>query len=192
MTYKKDDEQKSLVNESQQKAIRTFIMGLNSPMMRSTLYGHEPKTLSKAFAIAQTVYYDNQHLQLERSRDLPKSHANGQQQTRKNPNFDYAKFQQPYQKQSNVKPEPMDVDESNRFKQSNSWRKPEQNTNEMKRNFETSRQYTQPLQKVQKVYQLQDDIPEQSLAVEAPSDIPDDLISNASCKTTTASAFLEE
>lgn len=189
MTYKRDDEQKSLINETQLKAIRTFIMGLNSSMMRSTLYGHEPKTLSKAFAIAQTVYYDNQHLQLERNRETSKLH--GQQQPKRNPNFDYSKPQYHAQKQANVKPEAMDVDESNRYKQSNNWRKPEQNSNEMKREVESSRQYTQPNQKKQRVYQLQDDR-EESLAVEASTHIPDDLISNASCETTTASAFLEE
>lgn len=190
MTYKKDDEQKLLIQEIQQKAIRTFIMGLNGPMMRATLYGHAPKTLSKAFAIAQTVYYDNQHLHLDRGRELPEPQVNGQQQNKKNPNL--VSSQQPFQNQVNAKPEPMDIDESNRYKQSTNWRKPDQNANEMKRSFESSRQYTQPHQKMQKIYQLQGDVPEQSLAVEAPTDIPDDLISNASCETTTASAFLDE
>lgn len=49
MTYKEKAEQKSLMIESQSKAIRTFITGLDSPLIRTTLYGNMPKTLAQAF-----------------------------------------------------------------------------------------------------------------------------------------------
>lgn len=63
MTYKEAGEQNTA--KAQQKAIFTFITGLNSPSIRNTLYDNRPGTLSKAFSIAQTVQYDNQHVKLE-------------------------------------------------------------------------------------------------------------------------------
>lgn len=63
--YKEKAEQRSLIAETQSKAIRTFITGLNSALIRTTLYGNIPVSLSKAFALAQTIQHDNQHLQLE-------------------------------------------------------------------------------------------------------------------------------
>lgn len=65
MTYKHREEQNSLTEQMQQKAIRTFIIGLKSTATRNILYGHSPKSLTAAFGIAQTVYYDGQYLQLE-------------------------------------------------------------------------------------------------------------------------------
>lgn len=65
MTYKETAEQSALITEAQGKAIRTFVTGSNSHLIRATLYGSMPKTLSQAFATAQTIQYDNQHLQLE-------------------------------------------------------------------------------------------------------------------------------
>lgn len=125
MTYKEAAEQKSLTIESQNKAIRTFITGLNSPLIRTTLYGNMPKTLTQAFAIAQTIQYDNQHLQLDQQFKMPmmKKATNDVKPTF-NPNFRYQQqqqqstqapkqnnFMQPYFKQQQ-KPTPMDVDAS--------------------------------------------------------------------------------
>lgn len=185
MTYKIDSEQKSLITETQQKAIRTFIMGLSSPMMRVTLYRHAPKTLAKAFAIAQTVYYDNQYLQLDRNRESQKCYVNKQQIQHK-PDFKY-NFENPRQKfqpKMNDKPEQMEIETSNRFKQSTNWRRPEQQTPIQKREFDGSGQHTR---KMQRINHLNDDkdIPNME-------HIPDDLISNTSEGTETASAFLEE
>lgn len=56
LDYKNEKEQKSLVAEAQKKAVRTFIVGLRSRMMRHILYGRAPMTLAEAFTIAQTVY----------------------------------------------------------------------------------------------------------------------------------------
>lgn len=72
MTYKDINEQRSLTAEAQKKAIRTFIVGLKFRMMRHILYGQQPKTLQEAYAIAQTVFYDNEHLQLEQCAIFPK------------------------------------------------------------------------------------------------------------------------
>lgn len=131
MTYKNDAEQKSLIAETQQKAIRTFIMGLNSSMMRNTLYGNTPKTLAKAFAIAQTIYYDNQHLQLDLNRDSRRTQPRIQQPNppmRYNPNFNYNRTQQATQPKNPDKVEPMEVDSSARFRQSTNWRQPNAQT----------------------------------------------------------------
>jgi len=65
MSYKETAAQEALTSETQHKAIRTFITGLNSPLIRTTLYSNMPNSLSQAFAIAQTIQYDNRHLQLD-------------------------------------------------------------------------------------------------------------------------------
>lgn len=125
MSYKEVSEQKSLIAETQQKAIRTFITGINSTLIRTTLYGNMPKTLTQAFAIAQTIEYDNQHLQLdnqlkikEQPREAEKNHFDNKPKF--HPNFRYHS-QQPIQasKQNIIphykqqpKQEPMEVDNS--------------------------------------------------------------------------------
>ena len=80
------------------------------------------------------------------------------------------------------RPEPMEIDESNRTKQSN-WRQYPQ-----KREFNSSRQHYEQPQKIQRINQLTDGTP-------TSKSTPDDLISNISgCSTETnlSSAFLEE
>lgn len=127
MCYKGADEQKSLTTETQQKAIRTFITGLNSTLIRTTLYGNMPKTLAQAFAIAQTIQYDNQHLQLDQQfkvREQPKEMKKIiDNKPVYHPNFRYQpqqstqapkRFELPHFKQQQ-KPTPMEVDESKRF-----------------------------------------------------------------------------
>lgn len=193
MTYKKEDEQKSLITEMQLKGIRTFIMGLNSSMMRSTLYGHAPKTLAKAYAIAQTVYYDSQHLHLEKIREQSKPHSQVQHQAKRNPNFDYNKSQQHQQspqRNGNGKPEPMEVDNSARFKQTTNWQQ-NKPINGQKREFESSRQHVQQPNKLQKINVNQhdenqhDENPPEENTDEICETIPDDLASNVSDESTT-------
>lgn len=91
MTYKEAAEQKSLIAETQRKAIRTFITGLNSQLIRTTLYSNMPNSLSQAFAIAQTIQYDNQHLHLElKMREQQKSMKKSvEPKPGSNPNFRY-------------------------------------------------------------------------------------------------------
>lgn len=127
MTYKEAAEQKSLITETQSKAIRTFVTGLNSQLIRTTLYSNMPQSLSQAFAIAQTIQYDNQHLQLEVK--MPEQQKNIKKfvdtKPNFNPNFRY-QSQQPNQAQRpNVaqtpqpgqqnKPTPMEVDSSGQY-----------------------------------------------------------------------------
>lgn len=204
MSYKNENEQKSLVAELQQKAVRTFIMGLHSHMIRNVLYGHGPKSLAQTFAIAQTVYYDNQHLQLDQNRDLQrmqdKIQARILQQNstpKYNPNFNY-KTQQPMQPKNFHKPEPMEIDNSNRFKQTTNWRPPNQQpiaqaNRPQKREFIPSRQYTQQPQKMQRINQLGDSEsnPNEGYEGDIHNDIPDDLISNTSHQSNTTSTFLD-
>lgn len=126
MTYKEVAEQKSLIAETQSKAIRTFITGLNSPLIRTTLYGNMPKSLSQAFAVAQTIQYDNQHLQLEfRAPDQQKFMRNATEtRPTSNPNFRY-QSQPPNQLQKpsvttnpqQQKPTPMEIDGSGQYVQ---------------------------------------------------------------------------
>lgn len=93
MSYKEPAEQKALIAETQTKAIRTFMTGLNSTLIRTTLYGNVPNSLSKAFAIAQTVQFDNQHMQLENK--TIEQQKNAKRANQMNPNF--TKYQAPQQ-----------------------------------------------------------------------------------------------
>jgi hypothetical protein len=66
-TYSKENAVKAMMTEAQQKAVRTFILGLRSSYIRQILYGRTPETLDQALAIALTVYYDSDHLRLEKT-----------------------------------------------------------------------------------------------------------------------------
>lgn len=65
LTYKLPKEQKVVINQVQIKAVRTFIIGLKSHAMRNLLYGGRCKGLSDVYKTAQTIYYDNQYLELD-------------------------------------------------------------------------------------------------------------------------------
>lgn len=170
-TYREDCEQRSLVAEAQQKAVRAFIVGLRSQVIRNILYGRTPGSLAQAFRIAQTVYYDTGYLQLEQNHESQKH----QQPKYKNINNIQAKDKQ----------EPkiglMEANNQNRFKQGN-WLKPNLQPNAVKGDNNPTRQ---DYQKFQRINQLQDD------GDGEPNEecIPDDLISNSSLHT---SAFLDE
>lgn len=131
MTYKEPAEQKSLISETQSKAIRTFVTGLNGQIIRTTLYGSMPKTLSEAFAIAQTIQYDNQHMHLEHAANEQQRNAKKFRDERSNmfnPNFRYTtnhatkpNFSATPQinQQQQPKPTPMDIDNSRQYVQRN-------------------------------------------------------------------------
>lgn len=152
MTYKEAAEQKSLIAETQSKAIRTFITGLNSALIRTTLYGNMPNSLSKAFAIAQTIQYDNQHLQLEYKVAEQQRNAKKFIETRpnSNPNFRYqtqqlnstpkSNFNAAPQIKTQQKPTPMEVDSSGQFVQK--MQSQRNDFHQMKRQREPSFQYT--------------------------------------------------
>lgn len=200
-TYTQEAEQRSLIIETQKKAIRTFIVGMKNRTMRHILYGHQPKTLSEAYSIAQTVYYDNEYLQLEQC-PAPQRIQPRIQQQHKTPHFErHDQWNQPRHNhnpdthkqwkqnnnnwgQNNNRVEPMEVDVSQRTKQTN-WRIPQQQNNGLKREDNSFRhQLTQP-RKMQRINQLTDEV----------QPIPDDLISNISNESThtnNSSAFLEE
>lgn len=152
MTYKEPAEQRSLTAETQSKAIRTFITGLNSALMRTTLYGNMPTTLSQAFAVAQTIQFDNQHLQLdyrmvEQSKNTKKLND---QRPISNPNFRYNTQPSGSNTKPNAtpalspnskpmpqhKPTPMEIDSSGQFVQ-----KTQFNQFQSKRQGEPSAQY---------------------------------------------------
>lgn len=80
-SYRTEQEQRSLVMEAQKKSIRTFIVGLRFRHMRHILYGRQPKTLSEAYSIAQTVFYDNEHLRLEQGSAMPRGQPQQQRMT---------------------------------------------------------------------------------------------------------------
>lgn len=122
MTYK------SLIAEAKLKSIRTFITGLNISFMRTTLYGNSPKSLAEAFAIVQTVFYDNQILKVDKRNNekVRSKHTYATETSKFNPNFMYGKqekamepnnfFQKPStstrQHEVEDRPVPMDVDTS--------------------------------------------------------------------------------
>lgn len=170
LTYKTAEERKALTNQAQVKAIRTFIIGLKSRAMRNILYGGKYATLSQVYTSAQTVYYDDQYLQLDQSYDMSKPSRNQmprvEQQPRMEQNqpkrfYSNAPVQnsprynlnlscnQPQQKafQSFNKAEPMDVDTSNKFKQNTTWRQSNQPNVPQKRGNDFSfRNASQPYQ----------------------------------------------
>lgn len=151
MTYKEAAEQKSLAAETQNKAIRTFITGLKSALIRTTLYGNMPESLSKAFAIAQTIQYDNQHLQLEYVAAEQQKNAKKVNETRpgSNPNFRYQSqqsnptpkpnFNGASQQRPQQKPTPMEVDSSGQYVQKTQHQS--NDFNQIKRQREPSFQY---------------------------------------------------
>lgn len=126
-----------------------------------------------AITTAQTIYYDNQYLLLDQNHGLAKSkrpnfqenypsgmprqmHAM-QQQPRKPPagfNLNMNCNQQPFQVRTFNKQEPMEVDNSNRFKQSTNWRSPNQQPN-MQTNGPPNREYDSSRQNLQKPYKMQ-------------------------------------
>lgn len=142
MSYKEKAEQKSLINENKKKAIRTFITGVNSGIIRTTLYGNMPTSLSKAFAIAQTVQYDNQHFQLDIKIQEQQRHAQKHNEMKPNfnSNFRYQTqqvTQAPKPKfEQQQKPTPMEIDSSKQFVQ--------QNWQAEKRQREASFQFNKP------------------------------------------------
>lgn len=158
--YKLEAEQRSLVAEAQRKAVRTFMVGLRSQMMRNIIYGRTPETLAEAFAIAQTVYYDHQYTESS---------------SKFNPNTTYNKpMQNPVQPRFNNKPEekPATMNENKREK----WRPT--NTQQPNR--------FQKINQVQESESISNNDDDEDLC----DAIPDDLISNATHESDTASAFL--
>lgn len=194
MSYDDIKAQRSLIAEAQKKAIRTFIVGLGLRAMRHILYGQQPKTLPEAYTIAQTVYYDNEHLQLEqcsimtRAPSQPQGKYNNRtqhewnqlrtsnrpEQMKKSAN----EWHSPRDFKNYDKATPMDIDCSKM-----NWRQQER---PQKKEYQQSRQrFEQQPQRVQRI---------NGLMVEP---ISEDLISNASDDSThtngsTSSAFLEE
>lgn len=197
MSYNKLDEQRSLIAEAQKKAIRTFIVGLKFRMMRHILYGQQPTTLSEAYTIAQTVFYDNEQLQLEQcslgtrnqspQQRNPKMNNNGNRnewnQQRFN-NYKANEWNQPRINNNYNVPEPMEIDGSNRTRQTN-WR---QRETPQKREYNSSRQRFEQPQKAQRMNQLMD--------IKGPT--PEEFItdngndSDDSIKPNVSSAFLGE
>lgn len=193
-SYRNEREQYSLIQEAQKKAIRTFIVGMKFRMMRHILYGRQPRTLEEAYAIAQTVFHDNEYLQLEQCTN-PRGPTRQQMNNyappkmynanppRNNMNWNYNANQQRNninwnQPRYNV-PEPMEVDTSHRTRQTPNWRQPD---SPQKREYVSSRQ--QQPQKMQRINRLLDTaIPEERTANNDSDD---------STKTNMSSAFLDE
>lgn len=179
MTYTTADGQKSLVEETQQKAIRTFIVGLKSQATRNILYSHKPKTLAEAFTTAQTVYFDNQFLQLDQNR-------NPQQQQRPQ--------QRPQQWNAYPKNSTQQENSPANFKMNVTCNQsPQQQPNKQSTTPMNEPQRMKYPNKFQKLNQLSD--PNEGYEGDICGGNPDDLISNTSHETiesNTASTFLFE
>lgn len=192
MTYKIEAEQNVLITEMKQKSVRAFIMCLKSPILRNSLYGNTPKTLSEAFAIAQTVYYDNQYLQLENLQSYRTPQQGSPMSiTRQNPNFNQNIKPKIFEKSG---PEPMEVEKSNKFRQPTDWQQPADRQISrggygQKREFEPGRtQQTQKMQRINKLLDSEEKLSHLDEVKEEMGEIPEDLISVSS----EASAFLGE
>lgn len=212
LSYNTLNEQTALVTEAQQKAIRTFIIGLRSQTARNILYGQRPRTLAEALTTAQTIFYDDQYLHLDQYRDSARNKQQGFQKMSSNmpgqmqkPQYglnlncnqqqqqsQQRQQQQSFQTRAFNKPEAMDVDNSNRFKQQINWRQQNQQNTPQKRDYDSARQNFP--NKMQRINQIQDNETEQQevYAGDMNGTIPEDLISNASNESVKSSAFLEE
>jgi hypothetical protein len=201
MLYPTDTEQRSLINETQKKAVRTFIVGLKSRTTRQILYGRQPKTLTEAYSIAQTVLYDNESMQLDQNKSIFQQRTHQQHSTnhnkqqkqwtnnnpwnqQRNHNFNNHNFNQQrnnnFYQQRNYS-EPMEVDGSGQVK--SNWRQPTPQSYGQKRELGSRR--SELPQKMQRINRLMD----------AVQQIPSDLIStssNDSTRTNVSSAFLGE
>lgn len=206
MTYKEAAEQKSLIAETQRKAIRTFITGLNSPLIRTTLYSNMPNSLSQAFAIAQTIQYDNQHLHLELKMHEQQGSMKKSVETKpgSNPNFRY-QSQPPNRNQKpsymaappRDNPTPMEIDRSGQFVQKNQFQS--NDFQQMKRQREPSFQYAnkqpsfQHVNKQQRMNHIDDTDDIQSIRDDSMENNCD--TEDHDCQSTTSeqgSIFLEE
>lgn len=205
LSYSDIREQTALITEAQKRAVRTFISGLRSQSARNILYGQNPKTLSEAYTTAQTVYYDNEYLRLEQSRDMEKCKqiTYMRQQQPKNTTRFYTNMngnvpQTSFPPRAFNKQDPPRMNNENRFKQPMNWRQPNQQqnmqTNEPQKREYDSRQMLQQVNKTQRINQLQDDETNQNEmnGDDGCDNIPEDLISNATNESTVSSAFLGE
>lgn len=207
LTYKLPEEQKVLINQAQVKAIRTFIIGLKSYAMRNLLYGGRYSVLSDVYKTAQTIYYDNQYLELDAEARrtsqnvLNKSRPN-MQFKRPAPKFDVnvnCNQPQKYVVQNSNKPEPMEIDSSKQFKQTTNW-KPnpnwrQKNNDPQKRGYDSSRQQSQQQYKMQRINNFQDELPHDGYEGDICDTIPEDVLSvssEATAGTNVSSALLEE
>lgn len=198
LTYKLPEEQQVLINQAQLKAIRTFIIGLKSYAMRNLLYGGRYNVLSDVYKTAQTIYYDNQYLEL----DAEARRMSQNPSSKSRPNMQFKRPAPKYdvnvncnQPQKNVvqainKPEPMEVDNSRQFKQNTDWKpKPSWHQNDpQKREYDSSRQRTQQRHKMPRINNFQDDLPDDICDT-----IPEDILSISSeAGSSVSSAFLDE
>lgn len=166
LEYQHEREQAALITEAQRKAIRTFIVGLRSQIMRHILYGQQPKTLQEAYAIAQTVHYDSDHLQLNKN---PAAKAQPRIQAPQQMGVDTN------QPRGKLETGDKGINNANQFKQN--WQKQE-----------NKREYYQgkPQGKIQKINQVTDDKSDDE------GNIEEDAMSNVSIMTQESSAFLDE
>lgn len=206
MTYKTSAEQKSLGAETQAKAIRTFVTGLNSAMVRTTLYGTMPKTLSEAFAIAQTIQYDNQYLRLEMGKPVQPPNS-APKKLNYHPNFQYQSQPTNHTPKQNLnqnfvaipqqhhppKPTPMEVDMSKQYVQQNNWqaekRQREQSFQNVNKRLPSFQHLTKQ-QRVNNVEQADEILSVQEYSMENNDDGEAHEIQSAASET--KSVFLEE
>lgn len=113
MTHKEKGIAQAMVKDASDKALRTFVTGLNSSLGR-ILYASNPATLPEAYAKLQTIVNDQERIKFATQFNL-----NGKlEPSRINPNFkpksNLTAQPKPQQtvKKPFPKPEPMDIDKS--------------------------------------------------------------------------------
>lgn len=100
-------------------AVRTFIMGLRSSYTKGILYANNPKSLGEAYAIACTIYHDNQDIHFENTRR--QEHRNEQRHTHHRGN-EHHQLRPAYQVHQNLPTsrrnnvEPMEIDNSAQYR----------------------------------------------------------------------------
>lgn len=87
MSYKEDQTAKAFIDEANEKALRTFITGLNN-RKGEVLYASKPKSLPEAYAMLQTILNDQ-----ERISYANRFNKSEERQTLRNPQFRPIQFQ---------------------------------------------------------------------------------------------------
>lgn len=87
MTYKEEQTAKAFIDQANEKALRTFITGLNS-RKGEVLYASKPKSLPEAYAMLQTILNDQ-----ERISYANRFNRSEERQTLRNPQFKPIQYQ---------------------------------------------------------------------------------------------------
>lgn len=189
MSYKDASTTKAFIESSNEKALRTFITGLNNKR-GEILYASNPSTLPEAYARLQTIINDQKRIQFAN-----RYHGHEMQKS-KNPRFHYRETPKQEPNLSKIdEEEPMEIDHSStkvNFDQPKFTNSQRNTTNfkPNKRNFSlqnSSNKASDPKTKIQRIHNLDNNesytktiINDDEIPSDTESSVSDDLSSSQS------------